>query len=120
MTKEQCSLCADFSFPVAFVDIVPGLVIKIGVIIGKNIINPGRVDFYQSVYDMIFVVSADILDEALIDFTNRPIIGYGITAGSYVVKSAGWNLQIGDEVVRGLFYRLTMENIRVVIEAGEG
>ena len=67
-------LCADFSFQIAEADILPGLIVEVRIIIGNHGIDPRGVDLHQAVYDVLSIIPGNILNQAFINFSNRPII----------------------------------------------
>ena len=110
-------LCEDFTFPITLENVFPGLVIEICIVVGDGIVDPGTVNFYQDVYESVSVITGNIFNQSFVYLTDRPIIWDSITTGCYVIKRTLRDVEINDKVIRSLFNRLTVEYIRIAIDA---
>lgn len=115
------ALSADLPFPITLRDVVPGLIVEVGVVVGNGGVNPGGIDLYQLVHNgLVGILLGSILNEPLIDLTDGPVVRHRIAAGGHVVKAALWDLPEGDEVIGCFLYGLTVENIGKPVDAQEG
>ena len=112
---------ADFALPIAGGNVISGLVIEVGVVVGNGSVNPGGVDLHQLVHNgCVGVFLGSVLNEPLIDLADGPVVRHGVTAGGHVVKAALWDLPEGDEVIGGFLYGFAVEDIGKLVDAQEG
>lgn len=115
------ALSADLPFPITLRDVVPGLVVEVGVVIRNGGVDPGSVDLHQLVHNgCVGVFLGSVLNEPLIDLADGPVVRHGVTAGGHVVKAALWDLPEGDEVIGCFLYGLTVKDVGKPVDAQEG
>lgn len=93
------------------------MVIEICIVVGDSIVDPGAVNFYQDVYQSVSMITGNIFNQSFVYFTDSPIVRDSITTGCYVIERTLRDVEINDKVVRSLFNRLTVEYIRIAIDA---